>query len=425
MQDYTKMDKDQARKSVRSLMYEAGNLSASSLLTFFEIDLSSTVKSLGSSLVDDGKEVGVEIGVPEEIDDEGNPINILRFHNNIKVFNSFVIWQGKTFFPAPIESQGFDLNSRGVLPTPILRMTSQKEEGIAALSILRRAIRKYGDLIGGKVTRIRTFAKYLDMANFSDFDEGSTTTEGTYNSPFPQNYEPDPYAELPRDVFYIERKTGENKNALEYELSALLDVEGIKIPRRRVLSQKCSFSYRGCGCFYQQKETAPFNTDTLSEDTPYDTNAQGPGTTSKLLAKCGIRDTELTLPEEAPPVATVRDEDIRKILGFGPNYVFKNKEKWKKNKKYSKGDCIYMEHNSIQYFFIASKNLPAENSTRYAPPNPDHWIADLCSKTIEGCRMRWGVNGLVKTDETPHFEKGELQFGGFPNATRLEQTIGG
>ena len=98
MQDYTKMDKDQARKSVRSLMYEAGNLSASSLLTFFEIDLSSTVKSLGSSLVNDGKEVGVEIGVPEEIDDEGNPINILRFHNNIKVFNSFVIWQGKTFF---------------------------------------------------------------------------------------------------------------------------------------------------------------------------------------------------------------------------------------------------------------------------------------------------------------------------------------
>ena len=40
-------------------------------------------------------------------------------------------------------------------------------------------------------------------------------------------------------------------------------------------------------------------------------------------------------------------------------------------------------------------------------------------------KLRWGQNGAVNTDGTNDFNKGELQFGGFPNATRLEQTLGG
>ena len=427
MPNYSTMDKGQAQKSVKSLLFESANLNPSSLLTFFEIDLSTAVKGISSSLLQDADEVGIRNNLDETGKDlvlsEGE--NVLRFHNNIAVFNSYIIWQGNTYWPAPIEADGFDLNSRGVLPTPTLRMTSQKEEGIAALSILRRAIHKYGDIIGGKVTRIRTFAKYLDKKNFSEFKDSGITTQGSYNSPFPNEYEPDPWAEFPRDIFYVERKTGENKNALEYELSALIDVEGIKLPRRRVLSKKCSFSYRGCGCFYQQKEPVGFNATEASGNSAYQNEQPGPGTTSKLLAKCGIRDSELTLPDQAPPIADVRDQKIYQVIGVDANFEFPMEGVWKKGNTYTKGDCIYMEKNNIKYYFIARQDIPSRTTTEFAPPNPDFWVADLCSKTLEGCKLSWGQNGALNTDGTNDFNKGELQFGGFPNATRLEQTLGG
>ena len=129
MPNYSTMDKGQAQKSVKSLLFESANLNPSSLLTFFEIDLSTAVKGISSSLLQDADEVGIRNNLDETGKDlvlsEGE--NVLRFHNNIAVFNSYIIWQGNTYWPAPIEAAGFDLNSRGVFPPPTLRMTSQKE----------------------------------------------------------------------------------------------------------------------------------------------------------------------------------------------------------------------------------------------------------------------------------------------------------
>ena len=87
--------------------------------------------------------------------------------------------------------------------------------------------------------------------------------------------------------------------------------------------------------------------------------------------------------------------------------------------------CEALGKNNIKYYFIARQDIPSRTTTEFAPPNPDYWVADLCSKTLEGCKLRWGQNGAVNTDGTDDFNKGELQFGGFPNATRLEQTLGG
>ena len=84
-----------------------------------------------------------------------------------------------------------------------------------------------------------------------------------------------------------------------------------------------------------------------------------------------------------------------------------------------------MTKNKINYYFVARVNIPmSENGTsKYAPPNPDFWISDMCSKTLHGCRKRWGAKGAVEIGETKDFTKGELQYGGFPNATRLDQTL--
>lgn len=390
---YDIVDKEQAKKSIKSLMHELTNLTPSSLMTLFEIDFSNVVQSINSSLVKDSNEIGLFPNF------EQGKENILRFHNNIKVFNSYIIWQGKTFFPAPIMAEGFEITSRGVLPSPTLSLTSQTEEGIEAMSIIRRVIRKYGDIVGAKVTRIRTFAKFLDKNNFSDISN-SDSQRGIYASNFPEEYEPDPYAELPRDVFFVERKASEDKTSITYELSSSLDVEGVKLPRRVVTASKCGFTYRGCGCFYE-----------------------GDGNSAQSLAdhvytKCGIRRTDLTLPEDAPPVATINDQNIKDMIGVS-ELVFKGRHSSKAF--YGSGDYIYMEKNGVRYYFVAKVDIPATENTEYSPPNPDFWIADLCSKTLQGCRKRWGAQGSVIIGESEDFKKGELQFGGFPNATKLEQ----
>ena len=67
----------------------------------------------------------------------------------------------------------------------------------------------------------------------------------------PDGYEPDPYAELPKDVYFIERKETENKNIIKYQLSTALDLEGVKLPKRTIISDKCVWQYRGIGCWYQ------------------------------------------------------------------------------------------------------------------------------------------------------------------------------
>ena len=263
----------------------------------------------------------------------------------------------------------------------------------------KRVIRKYGDIVGAKVTRIRTFAKFLDKNNFSDISSPDSQ-RGIYASNFPEEYEPDPYAELPRDVFFVERKASEDKNSINYELSSSLDVEGVKLPRRVVTASKCGFTYRGCGCFYE-----------------------GDGNSAQSLAdhvykKCGIRRTDLTLPEDAPPVATINDQNIKDMIGVS-EFVFKGI--YSSKAFYESGDYIYMEKNGIRYYFVAKVDIPATENTEYSPPNPDFWIADLCSKTLQGCRKRWGTQGSVVIGESEDFKKGELQFGGFPNATKLEQ----
>ena len=55
--DYTQIPKDQAKSSIKSLARELGNLDPSTLLSFFEIDLSSVVGSISSSLIKDYAEV--------------------------------------------------------------------------------------------------------------------------------------------------------------------------------------------------------------------------------------------------------------------------------------------------------------------------------------------------------------------------------
>jgi len=140
----------------------------------------------------------------------------------------------------------------------------------------------YDDLLGAKVTRKRTMQKYLDAVNF---DAGV-------------NPNADPTAEFPDDIYYIERKTGESKTVVEFELSASFDVQGVRLPRRQIIQNICPWKYRGAECGYTG--TNYFNTS----DVAVGTLAQD--VCGKRVSSCEIRfGTSAELPYGGFPAASL------------------------------------------------------------------------------------------------------------------------
>ena len=128
---------------------------------------------------------------------------ILRFHAN--PHDGSLFWQGQEYGLWPIHAEGFACTS-DQQPQPKLSVGNVD----GSISILCLS---YEDLVGAKLTRIRTFAKYLDAVNFP---EGNITA--------------DPTQEFPPEVWFIERKSGENDESVEFELSSALDFQGVKLP---------------------------------------------------------------------------------------------------------------------------------------------------------------------------------------------------
>jgi phage-related protein len=412
------MNKSQAHSSIKSLAHEMSNLTPSAMVTLFEIDLSDILDAASQPSL---QAEAANMGFPGAVD------KILRFHNNIKVFNSKIIWNGEDYWPVPIQGSGFETSSKGALPTPTLTIASQSSEAVTLLTLLKHSILKFGDIIGAKVTRRRTFAKYLDWENF-DFNTiiRSNPRDRVFSprmQELPEGYEPDPNAELPQDIYYIERKTSENKNTLQYQLSSSLDLEGVKIPRRVIISDRCNWEYRGPGCWYECVNKSEI------ED-----GKQG----VPVLQKAQLSTHQITLPDHAPPVATDNDELIKSITGNTAGYKGSVLDEWDRDQQatnstggiikdvsYSKDEVVYIIKDKIKYYFVAKGDVPLATP----PPNSDYWIADECSKTLRGCRLRWGVNGQAATGggcliggdagRDENSKAGGLPFGGFPAARKV------
>ena len=121
------MDTNTAQSAIKLLQIEASSLNPSALITLFEMDIGTLADAQGVIIL------------PSE--------RIFRFHNNIKLLNTNIVWQGNTYILVPIQASGFDITTKGALPTPTLRLTTI-EQGILSLALLKDAIAEMGDLVG-------------------------------------------------------------------------------------------------------------------------------------------------------------------------------------------------------------------------------------------------------------------------------------
>jgi len=156
--------------------------------------------------------------------------SIYPFHNGTNLNgNTDIYWQGVQYFKMPIEATGFEYKGEGSLPRPRLKVSNIFGNITAILLTLPNGLE------GAKVTRVRTLARYIDDANFP----GGVSP-----------YTPDPTAEFPSEIFYIDRKVLETRDVVEFELAAAFDLANVRIPKRQCIANICQWKYRSAECTY-------------------------------------------------------------------------------------------------------------------------------------------------------------------------------
>lgn len=163
----------------------------------------------------------------------GNPQGlptVYRFHAGANL-NSFgeVIFQSNSYQRVAVQTQGFEKKSTGVLTRPTITFSNlggivQNPSTGSLITMtdflaIVNSVTPHNDLIDAKLTRKMPLASALDNANFSS----GTNPFGT------------PSADRLRDeIFVIDRKAIENRQVVQFELTAAHDLENRLIPQRTV-----------------------------------------------------------------------------------------------------------------------------------------------------------------------------------------------
>jgi len=173
---------------------------------------------------------------------------LYRFHSY--GFAGDITFQGEDYNPWPMQVSGFEMSGNSQ-PAPRMKMANVG-------GFLTALCLGFDDLIGAKVTRKRTLAKYLDGQPEADPDE-----------------------EFPPEVWYVEQKQGETSEYVDFELSSSLSFDGVQIPKRQIIANYCPWRYRGAECGYIGPPVA----------TEYDviTTDAGQDQCGKRLQSCQLR----------------------------------------------------------------------------------------------------------------------------------------
>jgi lambda family phage minor tail protein L len=147
-------------------------------------------------------------------------------------FDHPINWGGQPYAPIPMDAQGFEMTTKGTIPQPSVTISNLFGSG-------NLLIDSYDGLVGAFLVRIMTLRRFLD--------DGST---------------PDGSAYITRDKFVVAQKTSHTAVAMVFKLAALWDLEGTQLPRRQILRDVCSHTYRywdpTTGLFDYSKASCPY-----------------------------------------------------------------------------------------------------------------------------------------------------------------------
>ena len=153
---------------------------------------------------------------------------------------------------------------------------------MTALLLLVNATTTGNDLGGAQVKRIRTLKKYLDGEAAAD-----------------------PYAHFPEEIWFVDRKASENRDAVSFELASKFDLAGVMLPKRQMIANVCQWKYRGAECGYTGTRYFDTNDNSVS--------SASNDVCGKRLSSCELRFGQVTY------TGTVTNGSNQLVLSSGFN----------------------------------------------------------------------------------------------------------
>lgn len=133
---------------------------------------------------------------------------LFHFTPSIPGTGNFIQFNGVQYSYIPIEFTGAEYTSNGQQPRPTLKVSNVSK-------VLLSAVISLGDLVGARLTRTRTFEKYLDGQPAADSSQ-----------------------HLPIETFFVGVKRIQNKAVIEFELVTALERTQVKIPREQITRRR-------------------------------------------------------------------------------------------------------------------------------------------------------------------------------------------
>ena len=177
-----------------------------------------------------------------------------RFHDGANANNNGDLYfNGRKYMRLPIQASGFEFKGgqNQTLPRPTLTVSNLFgliTSIIAEANTFNQATGT-NDLLGAKVTRIKTLETFVDASNFGS-DAPIASEDGTdqvvdsegnsivfENDPNP-NIIPNFNIRFPDEIYFINRKTNEDRNSVEFELVAPFDLPDIQVPKEVCLPEQ-------------------------------------------------------------------------------------------------------------------------------------------------------------------------------------------
>ena len=292
-----------------------------------------------------------------------------------------IYWQGNAYQPLPINASGFEKKSDGKMPRPKLRIASPA-------GLLSKIVKMNKDFLGCKVTRKRTYAAFLDNNNYLN-----RNINDLFQNPFGMS---DPGASFLDDIFYINKKIGEQNSFIEFELTSVLEIEDSMVPARVVLSKYCNWTYRcEIGCKYKGLPIETSSGKALTSSFA----KNGEGFIDPSIYPDGIS----SIPEWS---RFGKDGDSENQKGYNISDVVK----------------IINHHSQDPYIstpkvFVCTKK---HDSAKDFHPffSQEYWLEDACAKSLDSCKKRFSQKDETLLPYNKSDDRG-LRFGGFPGTEQF------
>jgi len=360
-------------KSESNVNKQLSSLQPDALIELFEIDFSNMQENF-EQLKD---MYGINVGAD----------TVYRFCSSINSSNP-IVWQGKSYQPMPIMADGFESKNDGRFPRP--KLVIANPEGIFS-----RIIYNNNDFVGCKITRKRTYVRFLDDENFQNKNLNS---DG--KNPFGQS-DRDSY--LPDDVYYINRKMSEDKNGISFELSSPLELKNSWLPARNLYANLCTWTYRcEIGCGYKGLPIETSEGHDLTSGFAFNQNANNPGAVDPTAYPGGLDDVlEWSKYGNGGSSTSTTGYQLNNVVKI----ISRN------------SDNPY--HRAPQVFVCIQDHInPSDHHPFF---DKEYWQKDDCPKTLQSCKKRFDSTSENELGTAlSSFNKSKpdniLRFGAFPGA---------